>query len=388
MNNERRDFLKLLSLFTLAGSSPFLQAQEQQRKINHNAPLKIGYLPITDATPLLVAHAQELFEKYNVEVKKPIMFRSWAQLIEAFLSGNVNLIHVLSPMSLWTKYGSKAPVKVVMWNHLAGSALTVRPDIQSIADLAGKTIAIPFWYSIHNIVLQQLLKAHQLTVTEQEPKANEVKLTVLPPSDIVAALASNAIAGFIVAEPFNAIAEAKGVGKILRFSGDVWRDHACCLNLMHEQDVNERPEWVQNIVNAVTEAQVFILDNRQATAQILARGKGYTPHDQKVLEAVLDPTEAQWQHYIQTGAIRHPHWHQERIGFQPYPYDSYMEKLVELLKETHIAGNSDFLASLDPTQVARELNAPQFVRKAIENGGWSDKFKLQNGWTRTEEIAV
>ncbi|MFK5158092.1 ABC transporter substrate-binding protein, partial [Glaesserella parasuis] len=106
MNNERRDFLKLLSLFTLAGSSPFLQAQEQQRKINHNAPLKIGYLPITDATPLLVAHAQGLFEKYNVEVKKPIMFRSWAQLIEAFLSGNVNLIHVLSPMSLWTKYGS------------------------------------------------------------------------------------------------------------------------------------------------------------------------------------------------------------------------------------------------------------------------------------------
>lgn len=64
------------------------------------------------------------------------------------------------------------------------------------------------------------------------------------------------------------------------------------------------------------------------------------------------------------------------------------KKLVELLKETHIAGNSDFLASLDPTQVARELNAPQFVRKAIENGGWSDKFKLQNGWTRTEEIAV
>ncbi|MDG6328407.1 ABC transporter substrate-binding protein [Glaesserella parasuis] len=127
MNNERRDFLKLLSLFTLAGSSPFLQAQEQQRKINHNAPLKIGYLPITDATPLLVAHAQGLFEKYNVEVKKPIMFRSWAQLIEAFLSGNVNLIHVLSPMSLWTKYGSKAPVKVVMWNHLAGSALTVPP---------------------------------------------------------------------------------------------------------------------------------------------------------------------------------------------------------------------------------------------------------------------
>ncbi len=216
MNNDRRDFLKLLSLFTLAGSAPLLQAQEQQRKIDNNSPLRIGYLPITDATPLLVAHANGLFEKYGVNVEKPVMFRSWSQLIEAFLSGNVNLVHVLSPMSLWTKYGSNAPVKVVMWNHLAGSALTVRPDINTIADLSGKTIAIPFWYSIHNIVLQQLLKAHHLKVTEQEPKEGEVKLTVLPPSDMVAALASNAIAGFIVAEPFNALAEEKGVGKIIR----------------------------------------------------------------------------------------------------------------------------------------------------------------------------
>lgn len=388
MNNDRREFLKLLSLFTLAGSAPLLQAQEQQRKIDNNALLKIGYLPITDATPLLVAHANGLFEKYGVKVEKPVMFRSWSQLIEAFLSGNVNLVHVLSPMSLWTKYGSNAPVKVVMWNHLAGSALTVRPDINTIADLSGKTIAIPFWYSIHNIVLQQLLKAHHLKVTEQEPKEGEVKLTVLPPSDMVAALASNAIAGFIVAEPFNALAEEKGVGKIIRFSGDVWRDHACCLNLMHEQDVNERPDWVQNVVNAITEAQIFILDNRQATAKILARENDYMPHDQKVLEAVLSPTEEQWNHYIQTGAIKHPEWHQERIGFQPYPYDSYMEKLVDLLKETHIAGNNAFLAKLDPTQVARELNAPQFVKKAVEEQGWVEKFGLQQGWTRIEEIAV
>lgn len=41
------------------------------------------------------------------------------------------------------------------------------------------------------------------------------------------------------------LAEAKGVGKILRFSADVWRDHACCLTMMHEQDVTERPEWTQ-----------------------------------------------------------------------------------------------------------------------------------------------
>lgn len=388
METNRRDFLKLLSLFTLAGSSPLLSAQEQARKIDPNAPLKIGYLPITDATPLLVAHAHGLFDKHGIKAEKPVMFRSWAQLVEAFLSGNVNVVHLLSPMSLWAKYGSNAAVKVVMWNHLAGSALTVANNIRNVADLGGKTVAIPFWYSIHNIVLQQLLKAEGLKITEKAPQSGEVKLTVMPPSDMVAALASGAISGFIVAEPFNAIAEAKGVGKVLRFSGDVWKDHACCLTLMHEADVNQRPEWVQGVVNALTEAQVFCLDQRVETAHLLARENGYTPHDKKVLENVLAPSDELWNSYIQTGAIKHPDWHQQRIGFQPYPFDSYMEKLVEMLKETYIAGNHDFLTQLDPSQVARDLNAPQFVRKALEQGDLLEKFGLTKAFSRVELVEV
>lgn len=388
MPTNRRDFLKLLSLFTLAGSSSLLHAQEQARQADPNAPLKIGYLPITDATPLLVAHAQGLFDKHGIKAEKPVMFRSWAQLVEAFLSGNVNVVHLLSPMSLWTKYGSNAPVKVVMWNHLAGSALTVANSINNISELGGKTVAIPFWYSIHNIVLQQLLKANNLAVTEKSPQPNEVKLTVMPPSDMVAALATGAISGFIVAEPFNAIAEAKGVGKVIRFSGDVWKDHACCLTMMHEADVNQRPEWVQGVVNALIEAQVFCLEQRTETAKLLSRANGYTPHDQNVLENVLAPSDTLWNSYIQSGAIKHPEWHQQRIGFQPYPFDSYMEKLVELLKETHIAGNNAFLANLDPSQVARDLNAPQFVRKALEQGDLLAKFGLTGGFNRTEIIEI
>lgn len=386
---SRRELLKLASLFTLAGSTPLLQAQTNRYKNEPNAPLRIGYLPITDATPLLIAHAKGLYEQQGLQVEKPVMFRSWAQLVEAFLSGNVNVVHLLSPMALWAKYGSNAPVRVVAWNHLAGSALTVRLGINSITELSEKTIAIPFWYSIHNIVLQHLLRANNLRVTEKSPQVGEVKLTVMSPSDMVAALATHAIDGFIVAEPFNALAETKNIGKVLRFSGDVWKDHACCLTLMHQQDVQNRPEWVQKVVNAVTLAQAFTLDNRLETAKLLARGSGYTPHDQSVLEAVLAPTESQWQHYLQTGAIQHPEWHQDRIGFQPYPFDSYMEKLVELLKDTYVAGNSQFLTSLDPTQVARDLNAPQFVRQALVQYGLTEKFNLTTeNWTRNELITT
>ena len=121
---------------------------------------------------------------------KPVLFRSWAGLVEAFLSGQVNLIHVLSPMSVWMRYGSRAPVRALMWNHVCGSALTVRPDVNALADLQGQTVAIPFWYSIHNIIVQQMLRQAGLAVVEKNPQAGQVRLTVMPPSDMVAALAA------------------------------------------------------------------------------------------------------------------------------------------------------------------------------------------------------
>src|SRR5690606_31306936 len=143
----RRQFLKLSSLFTMAGALPLLQAGQAARAAEPDAPVRIGYLPITDATPLLVAHNQGLFEKRGLQVEKPRLFRSWAQVIEAFLSGQVNVVHLLMPMTIWSRYGSKSPAKVVAWNHMEGSCLTVQPDLAKLSDLGGTTVAIPFWYS-------------------------------------------------------------------------------------------------------------------------------------------------------------------------------------------------------------------------------------------------
>lgn len=156
---SRREWLKLASLFSVAGAAPLLGALQARAASEPDAPVRIGYLPITDATPLLVAHNNGYFEAAGVRAEKPTLLRSWAQLVEAFLSGQVNVVHLLSPMTVWARYGSKAPAKVVAWNHVNGSALTVAPDVGSIGDLAGKTVAVPFWYSIHNVVLQDMLRA-------------------------------------------------------------------------------------------------------------------------------------------------------------------------------------------------------------------------------------
>src|SRR5690606_25814616 len=116
-------------MFTAAGALPLLQMQNVARAAEPDAPLRIGYLPITDATPLLVAHHNNLFQDQGLEVEKPRMFRSWAQIVEAFLAGQVNAVHLLSPMTVWARYGSKSPSKVVAWNHMSGSGLTVQHEV-------------------------------------------------------------------------------------------------------------------------------------------------------------------------------------------------------------------------------------------------------------------
>jgi len=142
--SSRRDFLKLGAMLTAAGALPLLSSLQARAAAEPDAPVRIGYLPITDATPLLVAHNNGLFEAEGIKAERPVLLRSWAQVIEAFISGQVNVIHLLSPMTVWARYASKVPAKVVAWNHVGGSGLTVAPDITDMKQLCGKTEIIPF----------------------------------------------------------------------------------------------------------------------------------------------------------------------------------------------------------------------------------------------------
>lgn len=387
----RRQFLKLSTLFTAMGALPLLQMHRTAMAAEPNAPVRIGYLPITDSTPLLVAHHNKLFEAQGLEVEKPRLFRSWAQLVEAFLAGQVNVVHLLSPMTVWARYGSQSKAKVVAWNHMSGSGLTVLHDINDINDLGGRTVAIPFWYSLHNIVLQHLLKSKGLeSISDGTPGPRQVKLVVMAPSDMLPALANKQIAGYIVAEPFNASAELMKVGKILRFTGDVWKDHACCVVLMHEEDLDRRPDWTQGVVSSIIQAQAWIQDNREETARILSKDNAqrYTPHTFESLAQVLVPERLDTALYESSGAIVNKDWKEKRIDFQPYPFPSYTEELIRKLKTTLVSGKNEFLQSLDPAFVARDLVDDRYAKKAIADLGGMSVFGLPELYTRQESITL
>jgi NitT/TauT family transport system substrate-binding protein len=352
--------------------------------------LRVGYLPITDATPLLVAHGLGLYEAQGLEVARPTLLRSWAQVAEAFQSRQVDLVHLLMPMAVQLRFASDFPLRVVAWNHTGGSGLTVANDVDDVGGLAGTTVAIPSWHSIHNIALQLLLEDAGLTpIVRGEASASEgtVGLVVMAPPDMPPALAQGSIAGYIVADPFNAVAEVQGIGKVLRFTGDVWLDHACCVSVMHHDALEERPEWSRRTVEALVRAQAAVRDDRSGTAELLSEaGEGYLPQPQPAIERALssyDPSE-----YTATGAIRHPDWQTSRIGFQPFPFPSYTEELVRRMQATEVDGDRRFLDDLDPAAVHGDLVHDRDVRAAIEAVGGPGVFDLPADLSRTETIDV
>jgi NitT/TauT family transport system substrate-binding protein len=351
--------------------------------------LRIGYLPITDATPLLLAHAQGLYKNEGLEPEKPTLFRGWAQIAEAFQARQVDVAHILMPTAVWMRFGQGFPVKTVAWNHTDGSALTVANSVKSLDDFAGKTVGIPFWYSIHNTVLQLLLrKAGLRPVVQGEASAanKTVKLVVMAPSDMLPALANGSIAGYIVADPFNAMAEVQGIGRVFRFTGDAWLNHACCVVIMHEDDTHKKPNWAQAVVTAVAKAQLFARDNRKETARILSdQGGAYLPQPLPAIERALahyDKAE-----YGATKAVEHADWQNNRIDFQPFPFPSYTEELVKQLRATAVEGDNAFLKSLEPAKAHATLVDDRFARNAIKAAGGPAKFGLAESLTRTERLA-
>lgn len=361
--------------------------------------LRIGYLPITDATPLLIAHAKGFFKDEGIQSELPIRLRSWSTLAESFITGKFDVTHLLLPIPIWMRFKNKAPIKVLAWDHTNGSALTVRADsgINNFSDLGGKQLAVPYWYSMHNIILQMGLKNAGLTPVIQSQKRflplHQVNLFILPPPEMPAALAGKKIDGFIVAEPFNALAEMRIQAKIMRFTGDIWKNHPCCVVAMTEKIINEDPIFTQKIINSIVRAQLWVKDNPLKTAYILSKSEGnYLPVSEEVLQRVFTKYDSEtYGDSTQPTAIKHAQWNARRISFQPYPYPSATRFITEEMSNTLMEGDHTFLKSLQPGFTEKDLVDTSFVKNAISLVGGPSMFgdiDLENPWTREEIISL
>lgn len=377
LSKKRRLFIKKSAL----GLSGMLLPSIGNAKYNKPS-FNIGYLPITDATPLLIAHALGYFSQEGLTVERPVMVRSWKVLTESFLTGKFDLTHMLFPIPIWMRFKQNIPVKVIAWNHTNGSAITVKGDsnIKDFGDLKGKQIAVPSWYSMHNLLLQLGIKTRGLrpVIKPQSSKLekDEVNLFILSPPEMPTALLGGKIDGFIVAEPFNALAHLKFNARIMRFSGDIWKDHPCCVVVCNEDLINRNRSAMQKATNAIVRAQVWCSSNPKETAYLLSRdGEGYLPVTKRVLEEVF--------HDPEKSSLKHPQWGVKRIGFQPYPHPSATEFIIKQMKETIVEGNVDFLKNLNPSAATEELVDDSLVLKAI-----SETDGIEKPFLRKEVVEI
>ncbi|WP_024852150.1 ABC transporter substrate-binding protein [Hydrogenovibrio kuenenii] len=345
--------------------------------------VRIGYIPITDASALLVAHAMGFFEDEGLKVAKPTLIRGWSPLIEGFAAKKFNLVHFLKPIPIWMRYNNNFPVKITGWAHTNGSGVVVgkHTGIEDFKGLAGKQVAVPYWYSMHNIVLQMALKNAGLEPVIQDQtdklKPNQVNLQIMPPPDMPTALAARKIDAYIVAEPFNAAGEMLAGAKMIRFTGDIWENHPCCVVCMHEEHTEKKKVWSQKVMNAVVRGAMYAQENKEEVAKMLSReGKRYLPMKAKVvLKAMTDYSTTEYAH---PDAIHHPDWGVGRIDFNPWPYPSATEFIVDHLKTTLVAGDTTFLQKLDSKFVAKDLVNYEYVKNAMDKFGAWDKVEGVN----------
>lgn len=393
----RRTLLKAAGLAAFSGALPSTRALAAEEKFD--PVVRIGYIPITDAAALLVAHEMGFLKKEGLDSVRPTLIRGWSPLVEAFSSHRFNLAHMLIPIPIWMRYNNKFPVKITAWDHTNGSAIVVGKNsgIETFKDFGGKQFAMPFWYSIHNIISQLELKNAGIkpVIRPQSAKlaSDECNFLVLPPPDMPPALAAGKIDAYCVAEPFNALGELKAGGKVLRFTGDIWKGHPCCVVVMHEADAMDpaRAAWAQGVHNAVIAAQIHLAENRKSMAHMLSRdGKGYLPFPVEVVErAMLFYSPA---YYRNPDAIKHPEWKQDRINFQAWPYQTATKLVTIDLKKTVVTGDTAFLDTLDPDFVSKDLVNYEYVKKALEkNPKWRDDPSVPSGadpYTRVEVIKL
>ncbi|MGP9814136.1 ABC transporter substrate-binding protein [Rhodopseudomonas sp. NSM] len=393
---NRRQTLDMLAAGGLAALGTMLGGFGQSARAADDDVVRIGYLPITDATALLVAHGMGYFKDEGLEAERPTLIRGWSPLVESFAAGKFNLVHLLKPIPVWMRYNNNFPVKIMAWAHTNGSGVVVGGEsgIQAFKDFGGKQVAVPFWYSMHNIVLQYALRKSGIKPVikgqGETLAADECNLQVMAPPDMPPALAARKIDAYIVAEPFNALGEIKAGGRMLRFTGDIWKNHPCCVLCMNEEVTKKKPEWTQKVMNALVRAEIYAAANKKEVAKLLSKdGEGYLPLPAPVIERAM--TYYDDKTYGESGAITHPDWKLGRIDFQPWPYPSATKLIVDAMNETVVSGDTTFLKKLDPEFVARDLVDYHFVKQAMTKyPDWkkSPSVNPDDPFSRTEVLSL
>src|SRR5882757_5837027 len=242
----RRAFLKSVGAATaLAALSQFFPLKTATEAFAEagtpeKKDLKVGFIPITCATPIIMAAPLGFYAKYglNVEVVKTA---GWAVVRDKTINKEYDAAHMLAPMPIAISLGLGAnaiPFTVPAVENINGQAITLavkHKDKRDPKDWKGFKFAVPFDYSMHNYLLRYYLAEHGL-----DPDV-DVQIRAVPPPEMVANLRADNIDGFLGPDPMNQRAVYDGVGFIHILTKDIWEGHPCCAFAASKEFVTTSP---------------------------------------------------------------------------------------------------------------------------------------------------
>lgn len=274
--------------------------------------ITIGFLPICCATGILTAHVTGEFEKAGLRVRLR-KFAGWADLWSAFVAGDIQAAHMLAPMPFAIAGRPAAggtDLTVPLIANTGGQALVVRPDLAegfAPARLRGCVIGIPFDYSMHNLILRDVLAGAGL-----DP-GRDVELRLLRPADMVAGLLTGQVDGFIGPEPFITRAVTSGYGAIAINTLDYFPNHPCCAFAVRADFAAAVPEVYRQLV-AATRAGICSAQPADARASIAQAISGEAYLNQPVSAVTAALTRPNYLQFDPTPHAEPLEWMATQLG--------------------------------------------------------------------------
>ncbi|RDV02099.1 CmpA/NrtA family ABC transporter substrate-binding protein [Undibacter mobilis] len=337
----RRAFLQSLGASTaLAAISQFFPVKAATEAFAAFGPvekkdLKVGFIPITCATPIIMAKPMGFYEKYGLNVDV-IKTAGWAVIRDKTLNKEYDAAHMLSPMPLAISMGvGSQPIPYTMpaVENINGQAITLsikHKDKRDPKDWKGFKFAVPFDFSMHNYLLRYYLAEHGIDPDK------DVQIRAVPPPEMVANLRADNIDGFLGPDPMNQRAVYDGVGFIHILSKEIWDGHPCCAFAASKEFVTSMPNTYAALLKSIIDATAFAhkAENRKQIAEAIAPAN-YINQPVTVLEQILTGTYADGLGTVKKDA--------NRVDFDPFPWQSFAVWIMTQMKRWgQVKGDLDY----------------------------------------------
>ena len=264
------------------------KAKQQVARASHGLEkvnLEIGFIPLTDCAPLVVALEKGLFKKHGLEEVTLCRETSWKAIAQGIATKRLDAAQMVAgmPLSMTIGMDGNAPVPTITALVLDrnGNAITLskqlyQQGVRTLADLSGaiaetpdkvRTLGMVHPASMHNLMLRYWLAAGGI-----DPD-RDVTLTVIPPPQMVANLKAGNIDGYCVGEPWNSRAVYEDLGFVIATDLDIWAGHPEKVLGVREDWSTQYPQTHIALVKALLEACEYCDSsrNREEILQLLCQ---------------------------------------------------------------------------------------------------------------------